>query len=123
VPNTTLILIAHGSRNPQWRASLEELAAGLRRRVGPDRLQLAYMEFTSPTLAEAGAAAARAGAKRIRVLPLFLTAAGHVDRNIRPLVDELRQAYPELEVQLLPPMGRQPLFAEFLHQIAVEQTE
>jgi sirohydrochlorin cobaltochelatase len=116
-----LILIAHGSRNPQWRTSLEKTVESLQQRIGPDQVRLAYMEFTAPTLMDAGSAAVSEGAKRIQVLPLFLTSDGHVDRNIRPLVDALSQAHPEIDVQLLPPMGQQPLFLEMLHKIALEQ--
>jgi sirohydrochlorin cobaltochelatase len=63
------------------------------------------------------------GAKRIRVLPLFLTAEGHVDRHIRPLVERLRDDHAPVDVELLPPVGQHPLFRELLHKVALEATE
>lgn len=114
-----LILIAHGSRNPDWCASVERLAEALQADLGGDQVQLAYMEGT-PTLADVTSRAVQAGARRIQVLPLFLTAEGHVDRHIRPSVDQLRKTHEPVEVVLLPPMGQHPLFLELLHRIAAE---
>jgi sirohydrochlorin cobaltochelatase len=118
-----LILIAHGSRNPRWRAPVEALVESLQAALGPDRVRLAYMEHAPPTLMDVAADAVRAGAKRIQVLPLFLTAEGHVDRHIRPLVDQLRKDHAPVEVELLPPVGQHPLFRELLHRIALQSAE
>lgn len=118
-----LILIAHGSRNPRWCASIETLAESLQASVGPDKVRLAYMEHASPTLMDAASEAVRMGARRIRVLPLFLTAEGHVDRHIRPLVERLRENHAPVEVELLPPVGQHPLFRQLLHKVARESTE
>ena len=127
-----LILIAHGSREPRWRASVEELAESLQRdlglrkpdptELGPLAVRLAYMECAPPTLMDVASEAVRAGVKKIRVLPLFLTGQGHVDCDIRAMVDEVRKAWATLEVDLLPPVGQHPLFRELLYSIAIEQS-
>jgi len=118
---STLILIAHGSREPRWLASVEELAQTLQAEHGQDRVRLAYMQCASPTLTEAVSLAANSGHTKIRVLPLFLTLGGHVTRDIQNLVDQVRQAHPEIDVQLLPPVGKHPLFTELLQQIISEE--
>ena len=105
-----LILIAHGSPEPSWRASVEKLVASMQAELGPDAVGLAYMECTPPTLMDVASSAIRAGTKRIRVLPLFLTGEGHVLRDIYPMVDELDKAHGPVEVKLLPPVGQHPLF-------------
>jgi hypothetical protein len=51
---------------------------------------------------------------------LFLAGEGHVERNIRPLVDEVDLAFPEIDVELLPAAGQHPLFREMLRGIALE---
>jgi sirohydrochlorin cobaltochelatase len=116
----TLILIAHGSREPRWLASVEELIATLQAAHGPDRVRLAYMQCASPTLAEAVSDTVNSGQTKIRVLPLFLTLGGHVARDIENQVNEIRQARPEVEVQLLAPVGKHPLFMELLDEIVGE---
>jgi sirohydrochlorin cobaltochelatase len=117
-----LILIAHGSRDPRWRASVEELIEPLQADLGPDAVRVAYMACTPPTLMDVAADAVRAGVKRIRVLPLFLAAEGHVIRDIHPLVDRLRTAHAQLEVDLLPPIGRHRLFQDMLRTIAEQSS-
>lgn len=115
-----LILIAHGSQRPAWRASVEHLTEALQRDAGADRVRLAYMDCARPTLMEVASDAIRAGCEELRVLPLFLTGEGHVERHIRPLVDEVRAAFPAARVELLPPAGQHPLFREMLRQIATQ---
>ena len=113
-----LILIAHGSREPRWLASVEELTESLQVEHGQDRVRLAYMQSASPTLMEVVSDAAKSGQTKFRVLPLFLTLGGHVARDIQNLVDEVRQAWPETDLQLLPPVGQHPSFMELLKKIA-----
>ncbi len=118
-----LILIAHGSHNPRWRASVEKLIETLQADLGQNAVRLAYMECTPPTLMDVASEAARAGVDRIRVLPLFLTGEGHVERDIQPLIDQVRRTHNSLEVTMLPPVGRQRLFQEMLRKIAVQKPE
>ena len=44
------ILLAHGSRDPRWRASFEQLASALQARDPARRVWLAYLELASPSL-------------------------------------------------------------------------
>jgi sirohydrochlorin cobaltochelatase len=118
-----LILIAHGSTKQAWRASVERLTDALQEDLGRDVVRLAYMECTPPTLMDVASDAVRDGAARIRVLPLFLTGEGHVERNVRPLVEEVSRAYPELAVELLPAAGQHPMFRDMLRTIALEDSE
>ncbi|HEX9886426.1 MAG TPA: CbiX/SirB N-terminal domain-containing protein [Longimicrobiales bacterium] len=113
-----LILIAHGSRDGRWRASVECVVEALQDELGRDAVRLAYMEHTPPTLMDLATEAAGAGLKTIRVLPLFLAEEGHVERDIVPLVEAARDAWSALDVQLLEPMGQHPEFLEALGRIA-----
>jgi len=99
------------------------LIESLQADLGRDKVRLAYMSFTPPCIPDVAADAVQSGAKKIRVLPLFLAAQGHVDRDVGPLVEQLRQLYPAVEIELLPPVGRHPLFLEMLRQIALEGSE
>lgn len=118
-----LILIAHGSHDPHWRASVEKLIEPIQAGLGRDAVRLAYMACTPPTLLDAAADAVSVGAKRVRVLPLFLTEEGHVVRDIRPLIDDVRRAHGEVEVELLAPVGQHPMFGELLYKIAEQSTD
>jgi sirohydrochlorin cobaltochelatase len=118
-----LILVAHGSRDPRWRASVERVTVALQDDLGRDKVGLAYMDLTPPTLMDVASDAVRRGVARIRVLPLFLAVEGHVERDVVPLVDQVRAALESVEIELLEPVGQLPPFRELLRRIALETEE
>lgn len=115
-----VILVAHGSRDPKWRASVEAVIESVQADLGRENIQLAYMDCAPPTLADVASEAVNAGVTSIRVMPLFLAEAGHVDRNIRPMVAAVRDRFVQVEVELLPPVGQQPAFRDLLLEIAAD---
>ena len=100
-----VLLFAHGARDPRWAEPFQAVAAGVRQRDPNLVVQLAFLEFMTPTLAEAGAALAAAGCKRVDVVPLFLGAGGHVRKDLPDLLAELRNAYPGTEWRLRRAIG------------------
>lgn len=117
---TRLILLAHGSRDPRWRAPFERLEADLAAAIGVARVRLAYMEFAAPTLLDRAAEAERDGVTELRVLPLFLSAGAHVAHDIPAQVAEARGHHPGLRIEVLQPIGEHPRFASLLREIARE---
>ena len=119
-----LILIAHGSHNPGWRTSVEGVVHEAQRELGERAtVRLAYMDCTPPTLLDVAEDAVRSGVTLLRVLPLFLANQGHVDRDIRPLVEQVRQNYPQLKVELMQAMGQHPAFVKLLYEIGAESAD
>ena len=114
-----LVLVAHGSRDPAWRASVESIVEALEEELGPQRVALAYMDCSPPTLMDVVSAGAEAGIKEFHVLPLFLAPQGHVDKDVAPMTREVQDAYPELHVKMLPPLGQQVEYREALGRIAL----
>jgi sirohydrochlorin cobaltochelatase len=114
-----LILIAHGSRNQGWRASVERVVSAVAAGRTHPSVRLAYMDCTPPTLMDVATEAVAAGERTLLVLPLFLAEEGHVERDVRPLVDEVRRIVPQfVHVELLDPVGQQPEFTDVLGRIA-----
>lgn len=109
-----LIVVAHGSRNPDWREAVERQINLLQKEIGPDGIRLAYMELSSPSLNEVVSEAVQRGVRRFRVLPLFLAAEGHVERNIKPQVYQIQETFEAVDIELLPPMGQHHLFRDML---------
>lgn len=118
-----LVLVAHGSRDPKWRASVESMTEALQAEVGVEKVRLAYMDHTPPTLDDVVAEAVERGVVRVRVLPLFLANEGHVDRDIRPLVEQLRERERSVEIELLPALAEHGSFRAFLAKIALDTSE
>jgi sirohydrochlorin cobaltochelatase len=100
-----LILFAHGARDARWSAPFEAVAAQVRSARPGCRLRLAFLEFMSPSLAEAAAALAVEGCEQIDVLPLFLGTGGHLRKDLPLLMDALRAQHPGLQFSLHPAVG------------------
>jgi sirohydrochlorin cobaltochelatase len=92
-----IVLFAHGSREPAWAAPFERIAGQL---SGKFFVELAYLERMKPSLDEAVTALVARGAKRIRVVPLFLGVGGHIREDLPKLADAARARHPGVEIVL-----------------------
>jgi sirohydrochlorin cobaltochelatase len=117
---TQLVLFAHGSCDPRWRQPFEHLAIEMAQTLGQDRVRLAYMEFVGPTLMEVAEEAGRRGVKRLKILPLFFSAGAHVAKDIPHQVAAAALCFPQLEIDVLPPVGEHPRLKGVLKEIAEE---
>jgi sirohydrochlorin cobaltochelatase len=113
-----LLLFAHGARDPRWAEPFEAVAARIRALQPAWAVQLAFLEFMTPTLLDAGGALAAAGCERVDIVPLFLGAGGHVRKDLPVLVDALRAAHPLVDWQLQRAVGEQPGVIEAMAQAA-----
>jgi len=116
--DSRLVIFAHGSPDIRWRLPFEELTASLTERHGADKVGLAYMEFAHPSLAEVAREAARDGKSRLRVLPLFLAAGGHMSEDIPLQVAAVQMSFPQVRIELLQPIGEHPRVKELFREIA-----
>jgi sirohydrochlorin cobaltochelatase len=100
-----IVLLGHGSRDPEWTQPFEKIAVSLGKRLPAVPVFLAYLEH-GPSLEEAVAALAAKGALSIRVVPLFLGAGGHVKEDLPKLVAQAKRA--DVQLVLEKPIGEQP---------------
>lgn len=111
-----VVLFAHGSRDPEWARPFESIASRLPKDFV---VRVAYLEQMKPDLGEAIAALAAAGARSVRVVPLFLGTGGHVKKDLPQLVAAAAAHHPGLELVLDRPIGEQPEVIEAIaHAIA-----
>lgn len=123
MPSTRVVLLAHGSRDPRWRAPFERLAGTLARDLGAARVRMAYMEFASPSLVDVAAEAARDGVTRLSVLPLFMAGGGHVDHDIPVLAREVEGRHPGMIVEVAGAIGEEPRVVAAIEEIARDLIE
>lgn len=107
--STGLLLFGHGSRDAAWAAPFEAVAAKLRADDPAACVALAYLEFMSPTIAEAGAALAAEGCDEVVVVPLFLGVGGHVRKDLPALIASLEASHPAVRWRLAGAIGEHPL--------------
>ncbi len=117
---TGLILFAHGARDPRWAAPFEAVAARVRATRADVPVQLAFLEFMTPTLPEAAAALAAQGCVRLQVLPMFLGAGGHVRKDLPLLLDAIRAAHPGLRLDLATTIGEVESVTQAMAAAALE---
>ena len=115
---TGLILFAHGARDPRWAAPFEAVAAQVRARAPDAPVRLAFLEFMTPSLPEAGAELVAAGCRAVAVLPMFLGAGGHVRKDLPLLLDALRASHPGVDFSLHTAVGEQDSVMAAMAEVA-----
>ncbi|BEP48898.1 CbiX/SirB N-terminal domain-containing protein [Variovorax paradoxus] len=113
-----IVLLAHGSRDERWREPIEAVAARVTALDPQARVACAYMELAAPDLRTAAAALIASGARRLRVVPLFLGMGKHAREDLPLQVDALRQAWPQVDFQLAGIVGEEPELVDLLARIA-----
>jgi sirohydrochlorin cobaltochelatase len=77
------------------------------REARPDAgdVALAYLEHAQPDLAGAVDGVVARGARRVRVVPLFLGVGGHVRKDVPALVEAARARHPGIEIAVTASLG------------------
>jgi sirohydrochlorin ferrochelatase len=105
---SSLLLIAHGSREPEANADLHHIAEALRRRGDYVCVEAAFLELAEPDSDTAAARCVAAGARCVILLPYFLSAGVHVNRDLSAIRQRLAERYPHVTFKLAEPLGRHP---------------
>ena len=103
-----VILIAHGARDRRWHEPFERMRDELASRLPEARVSLSFMEFAKPTLTEATAEVVSAGARRVLVVPVFLSGGGHVANDIPALVAAEKARHPDVAFEVSGALGEEP---------------
>jgi sirohydrochlorin cobaltochelatase len=118
-----LILFAHGARDPRWAEPFEAVAQRVRALKPGVDVRLAFLEFMSPSLPEAGDALAAAGCSRVAVQPMFLGTGGHVRKDLPLLMDALRTRHPGTRFTLHTAIGETPPVMDAMALVAASALE
>lgn len=147
-----IILFAHGSREPLWRAPIEAVAARIRQTwpahacaTHPSALvACAYLELCDPSLLSATDAIAtqlialdaysvRANPSNclkntlfkptIRIIPMFLGMGRHIRTDLPEHIAELRARHPHINIEVAAPIGEDERVITLLAQVASEPLE
>ena len=114
-----IILFAHGSRDPLWPLPIEAVAAQISTRQPDTLVRCAYLEMCAPTLLEAADALVVAGARQLRIFPLFLGVGKHAREDLPLLIEELGRAHPDIAINLLPAAGEYSQMTALMADIAL----
>ncbi len=102
-----IVLIAHGARDARWMDPFRTMQAEIAQRLTEQKVALAFMEFATPTFPDAVAEVCRAGARRVLVVPVFLSGGGHVANDVPQLINNERLRYPDVEFAIAGAIGEE----------------
>lgn len=101
---TTILLVGHGSRNQAGNDEIREFRAQWQAQHPDWRIDLCYIELADVLLDE-GLPRAAQGSDRVVVVPLILSAAGHVKMEIPEHIEAARERFPDVEFIYAPHIG------------------
>lgn len=116
-----VIVFAHGSRDPLWRAPVEAVARRIAERSPGTLARAAYLELTEPDLPGVARDLVAAGASRVHVLPLFFGMGKHAREDLPQLMARLREDHPQVVFEQLPTAGEDPLLIDLLATQALKE--
>lgn len=118
-----LILFAHGARDPEWALPLRRVQAMVRSQLaaaGRDEpVELAFLEFMSPSLAEVTEQLAAQSVTDVTVIPMFMAQGGHLKRDLPLMLDKLAQDFPALRFKLAAAVGEHEAVLQAMAQVAL----
>ena len=117
-----LLLVAHGSRREESNLEVVSLSKQMAKfNSNPfDKVMPAFLEFASPSIPEAIEKCNEMGASSVTVLPYFLSAGVHIDRDIPSEVENASQDFPNLNITIANYFGSREEIAEILMKTALD---
>jgi sirohydrochlorin cobaltochelatase len=122
VDSTHVVIVAHGSRDPDWKAPLQKLTADFKNQVLNHFIELAFMEFEKPYFFDRIKIILDSNTKAsILVIPAFFSSGGHVSNDIREPLLKLKRHYPDAKIVIAEALGaRNSVLQSMVSEIQVD---
>jgi sirohydrochlorin ferrochelatase len=117
--DTAILLIAHGSRRPEANLELHDLVGRLLARGTYGIVEPAFLELAEPDIGTGGDRCVARGARRVLMVPFFLSMGVHLTRDLVAAREELAARHPGVAFDLAPALGPHPL----LDRLVVERID
>lgn len=114
-----LILFAHGSRDPLWRAPMEAVAARAAALDPQAQVACAYLELMAPDLPACTATMVAQGLTSITIVPMFLGVGRHAREDLPLILAGLKTQHPDIHFDLRPAIGEDERVVDMLARIAL----
>jgi sirohydrochlorin ferrochelatase len=116
---TGFIVFAHGSRIESANQAVRDVSA-LMATSGRHAVEAAFLELGQPDLTGATGLLIARGAKRIIVIPYFLTLGTHMQRDLPRLAQAASRAHGDIEMRITAPLDGHPALVQALLDRATE---
>jgi precorrin-8X/cobalt-precorrin-8 methylmutase len=104
----TILVVSHGCRRPEVNQRFIALVERIASRLGDVEVLPALFSHGPPSIFDQVAVLAARGQRRIVLMPYFLYSGRHITVDIPPLLDECRQKFPQVELEMLPTLENEP---------------
>ena len=111
---TAILLIAHGSRQESANQDLVELVKRVALGTRYPIVEGCFLELAGPDLPSGGDRCVARGARRVLMIPYFLSAGVHIERDLTAARDELTRRHADVKFYLGPPLGPHTLLDELV---------
>ena len=115
---TGVVFFAHGSSIETANEAVREVARAAAARANLELWQAAFLENGRPDLPQAVAGLVEQGARRIVIVPYFLTLGLHLQRDLPRLAEDLARTYKDTEIVCGEPLDGHPALVEILAERA-----
>lgn len=118
---TAVVVVAHGSKDADWKKPLEKMLHTLKREQPSLHFELGFLESDEPRLTSVLEGFAKNGFTQIRVVPAFFSAGGvHMKQDLPQIVNAFAKSNPNVQVKLLRALGESERFQTALALSALE---
>jgi sirohydrochlorin cobaltochelatase len=118
----SLILFAHGARDPNWAEPFKRLRALTQESLPDVAVELAFLELMTPDLPQLAAQQIADGAQQVTIVPVFLGQGGHVRRDLPVLIEQLRRDHPGATFQVATAAGEDDGVLQALAQYCISSS-
>lgn len=118
MPQQALLIIAHGSREPQANQEVEELAQLLLQQGISEEVRAAFLDpVARPTIPEAIDQLIKEGVTTITALPYFLNSGKHVQHDIPEIIKQKCDQHVGVRIVLTEHIGAHPEIIQLIKAI------
>ncbi|MFD1416781.1 sirohydrochlorin chelatase [Oceanobacillus jeddahense] len=109
-----VIYIGHGSRREEGNAQFKRFIESVMEEVACPKQEIAFLELTNPTIAEALENLIAQGAKRFLIVPVLLFSALHHKLDIPEELRAVQKKYPFISFKMTEPFGTHPYMVDLV---------
>jgi precorrin-8X/cobalt-precorrin-8 methylmutase len=112
--NVGILIVSHGSPRAEANRGFEAMVARVASRLGQATVLPTFFSITEPDIPERVAMLAEQGVRRILFVPYFLYSGQHVTVDIPALLDQCRQRFPAVAIEMLPTLENDPAIEDLV---------
>jgi len=127
-PKVANILLAHGSRDPQWQVPFNDMTQAIKQHqpvsssgsITPVIVELAYMELCEPSLEQTCELLSQQGFNLLNIYPVFFAAGQHLRIDVPKQLKAI-EADLGVRTKLHPPVGQEKAVQEAITQVILQR--